>query len=239
MSSKTLEYQDVSPSPVAQRVKFRDKNTTLFVTKDGRFVNFPTEDQARKKITAFMKRFKPEEWWAQKVSRFRLGNDDYLTAYIKRDFSEKHDRSDIANRSEHEMWLGREVIGIPSKTTDNDIHSETHGKRIPLTMSCQLSDGSVEDLPVLEKQGYYSYHKVTKENIALYKKMCGMTMDDIDTEYVFVLQKGGRNVGADDPDEIWTTTTADARLNDRRLKKIRRAKEMAQTSESTANQKLT
>ncbi len=240
MSSKTLEYQENSslPTPVGKQVKLRDKNTTLFVTMTGEFISLPTEDQAKVLVKAFLARFKPEEWWAQKVSRFRLGSDDYLTAYIVRDFSENHDRSDLATTSDQQMWLGRMEIGIPAKVTDQNPHSETHTKRIPKTMPCQLADGTVADLPVLEKKGYYSYHKVSKQVVELYKKMCGMTMDDIDTEYVFVLQKGGRNVGADDPEDIWELSTMDAREQDRNLKRIRRKKELVESESPEANVKI-
>ena len=233
-----MEYQDIVTTPATQKVRKEDPNQTLFVTKTGVFEKWPTEAQAKIKIARFLKKFKPEEWWAQKVSRFRLGKEDYFSAYIKRDFSANHDRSDIATTSDHEMWFGREVIGIPAMTTDRDEHSETHNQRVSLVMTCQLADGTTTELPVKEKQGYYSYLKVTKNSIEMLKKMCGMTADDTDTEYVFVLQKGGRNVGADDPDEMWELSCDDKKLEDRHLKKAKRKKELADIKEPTATAKL-
>lgn len=236
--SKVMEYQDLVTTPATQKVRKEDPNMTQFVSKNGEFLRFPSEVQAKIKVAKFLKKFKPEEWWAQKVSRFRLGGEDYFSAYIKRDFSAKHDRSDIAHTSDHEMWLGREVIGIPAMTTDNDEHSDTHGQRVSLVMTCQLADGTTTELPVLEKQGYYSYLKVTKNSIEMMKKMCGMTSDDLDTEYVFTLQKGGRNVGADDPDEMWELSCDDKRLEDRHLTRARRKKELTEAKEPTAHAKL-
>ena len=236
--TKVMEYQDLVTTPATQKVRKEDPNMTQFVTKTGIFERHATEAQAKIKVARFLKTFKPEQWWAQKVSRFRLGNEDYFSAYIKRDFSPKHDRTDIAHTSDHEMWFGREVIGVPAMTTDNDEHSESHGQRVSLVMTCQLADGTNTELPVLEKLGYHSYLKVTKSSIELLKKMCGMTADDTDTEYVFVLQKGGRNVGADDPDEMWELSCDDKRLEDRHLTKARRKKELTETQEPTAHQKL-
>ena len=65
-----------------------------------------------------------------------------------------------------------------------------------------------------------------------------MTADDTDTEYVFVLQKGGRNVSADDPDEMWELSCDDKKLEDRHLKKAKRKKELADIKEPTATAKL-
>ena len=237
LQSKTLEYEE-NALPKAMGQRLNAKNKTLFVTKKGEFLSLATEAQAKKTVASFMKRFNPEEWWAQKVSRSRLGDSDYFTAFISRDFSAKHDKSDIAETGDHQMWLGRHPIGIPAMTTDRDEHSETHNKRIPATMDVQLADGTIGAVPILEKQGYYSYHKANPENVKLYKKMCGLTSDDIDTEYVFVLAKGGRVVGADDPDDIWEMSCADMRLEDRNLKKLRRKKQLATVVVDTANEKL-
>lgn len=236
--SKVMEYQDLVTTPATQKIKKQDPNTTQFVSKNGEFLRYPSEAQAKIKVAKFLKKFKPEEWWAQKVSRFHLGNEDYFSAYIKRDFSAKHDRSDIAHTSDHEMWLGREVIGLPAMTTDNDEHSDTHGQRVSLVMTCQLADGTTTELPVLEKQGYYSYLKVTKSSISMLKQMVGMTADDVDTECVFVLQKGGRNVGADDPLEIFELSCDDKRLEDRHLIRARRKKDLAEAEEPTAHKQI-
>jgi len=237
---KTLEYQENPglPTPPSKKVKLTDKNKTLFIAKNGEQFNLSTEEQAKRKIKLFMSRFKPEEWWAQKVSRLKLGKSDYFTALIVRDFSAEHDKSDMSDRPEHTMWLGREQIGIPALTTDYDEHSETYNKRIPLTMDIQMADGTIMSAPVLNKIGYYSYHPVTKKTIELYKSMCGMTMEDQETEYVFVLAKGGRVVGADDPDLFWEMSCEDAKMDDRNLKKIKRNQMLASAVVSTANDKL-
>lgn len=234
-----MSQNSLNPLPVAKQIKRPDKYTTKFATLRGELIDLPTEDQAKQKVAAFLKRFKPENWWAQKVSRFRQGNDDHLIAYIVRDFSKIHDRSDMAKISADQMWFGREEIGIPAMTTDEDNHSETHGERIPMTMSMSLPDGTIAELPVLDKRGFYNYTKVNKNTIELYQTMCGMTMDDLETEYIYVLAKGGRTISADDPDDIWDISCETAKLDDRMIKKERRRKELANAKHPEATEKLT
>lgn len=233
-----MSASNLNPVPVAQQIKKPDKYTTMFTTIRGEFILKPTKEQAEIKAKELLKKFKPEQWWAQKVSRFKEGKDDYLIAYVIKDFSKEHDRSDLARLSEDQMWFGREEIGIPAMVTDTDPHSDTYQQRIPHTLPMQLQDGKTEYFPVLDRIGFYNYMKVTKENVAIFKKMCGITMGDQDTEYIFVLAKGGRTISADDEDEIWEVSCADARLEDRLLKKARRQKEIASARSPTAEDKL-
>ena len=228
----------LTPKPIAKRITRPDKNTTLFSTIKGEFLSLPTQAQAEKKVINFLKRFKPEDWWAQKVSRFKQGQNENFVAYIVRDYSKTHDRSDLAKHSGDQMWFGREVIGIPAMQTDTDSRSDTFNERIPMTLPMTLQDGTTQELPVLDKKGFYNYTKVTPANIKLYKTMTGMTMDDIETELIFVLAKGGRTLGADDPDEFWETSCEDARLEDRMIKRDRRRKAAADAREPSSNQKL-
>ncbi len=215
-----MEFVNDLPTPVSQLTRAPDPDVTLFVSKNGEFIHLPTEEQAKTKVAKMMKKFKPEEWWAQKVSKYKVGKKDHLCAYIKRDYSKDHDRSDFSNTSDSEMWLGRMVIGIPAKRTDTGEHSETRGERIIATEKAQLSDGSVIDVPILEKRGFYSYHEATPANIKMYQTMSGMTSEGNQTSFVYVLLNGGRNVGEDDPEDFWKTATDDAMIKDRKLKKI-------------------
>ena len=176
-----MEYE-ATPESMDRDSNFQDPGTTLFVTETGEFIKLPNEAQAKKKVAVFMKKFHPEQWWAQKVSKFRVGMKDYLCGYIKRDHSKAHDRSDIATATLHEMWLGRMTIGIPKNVTDTVEHSETIGQRIPATMKVQLADMSVRDVPILAKKGFYSYHEATPANIKMYQKMCGLTIGGNQTE---------------------------------------------------------
>ncbi len=227
------------PKPIAKQLKRPEKYQTLFASLNGEFVSLPTEDQAKQKVKAFLKKFNPDQWWAQKVSRFRQGKEDHFIAYIVRDFSKNHDRSDLAKTSIDQMWFGREEIGIPAMTTDDDPHSETHNERIPLTLQMSLQDGTIAELPVLEKRGFYNYTKATPANIELYKKMSGMTMDDKETEFIFVIAKGGRTISADDEDDIWVNKCEDIKYEDRMLKKARRQKEKANLKSPEATEQLT
>lgn len=229
---------DLNPQPVAKQISRPKQNQTLFTTVNGEFVYLPTKEQAEIETVKFLKRFNPEDWWAQKVSRFRKGRDEMFVAYLKRDFSKKHDRSDLAAHSIDEMWFGRMEIGIPKMVTDDDPHSDTHNQRIPDTMPMTLLDGTVADLPVLLKRGFYEYTPVNKKNIELYKTMCGMTLDDNETEFVWVLKKGGRNVGCEDPDEFWEMSLDDATREDRLLKKIAKQKKLAGEEHKDATEKL-
>ncbi len=224
--------------PVAKTVTMPDKHTTVFTTKKGEFIPLPTEEQAKKKASEFLKKFKPEEWWAQKVSRRRQGKTEYLIAYIIRDFSKNHDRSDLAEYSQDQMWFGRTEIGVPSMITDENRHSDTYGERIPETIPMYMQDGTISEFPVLQKRSYYNYMEVNTKNVELFKKMCGMTMDDRETEFVFVIQNGGRNVSADDPDDIWDMTTEAMKLEDRMLKKSKRKRELAGLKSPEATSKL-
>ena len=222
MSEKTMEYADTLPKPVQTDTKLIDKDTTLFVTVTGEFVYLPTEEQSKAKVLKLMKKFKPEQWWAQKISRYRVGKKDFLCGYIKRDFSKDHNRSDFSNTTEHEMWLGRMEIGIPKMMTDTREHSESMGDRVAATIQSQMPDGSVQNVPVLEKRGYHSYHEATPANVKIYKRMSEMdTVDGNTTAFVFVLLNGGRNVGVDDPLEFWDMDTQGALDMDRKKKRLK------------------
>lgn len=222
----TMEYLSNLPEPVQQLNKGVDKDTTLWVTQSGEFLYLPTEEQAKKKAKTLMSKLKPEEWWAQKVSKFSVGQEDYLCAYIKRDFSKKHDRSDFSNVSMDEMWIGRTEIGLPLMATDTRQRTETPGERIAQVVQTQMPDGSVAFVPVLGKKGYYSYHKATNDMVAFYQKMCGLTMEGITTQFVYVLLNGGRNVGEDIPEEFWANTLKAALDMDRNVKRIARDKDL-------------
>lgn len=229
---------DLNPQPIAKQVVRPKQNQTLFTTINGEFVYLPTKEQAVIEVEKFLKKFKPEEWWAQKVSRFRKGTTEMFVAYLKRDFSKDHDKSDLATHSADEMWFGRMEIGLPKMVTDDDPHSETHQQRIPDTMAMTLLDGTIAELPVLAKRGFLEYTEVNKKNIELYRKMCGMTLDDNETEFVWVLKKGGRNVGCEDPEEFWTMSLIDAANEDRLLKKIAKQAKLAGEKHASATEKL-
>jgi len=219
MSNEPMEYANQLPEPVAQITKEVDANTTLWVTRAGEFLYLPTEAQAKAKAEEMMKNLNPDEWWAQKISKFSVGADDYMCAYIKRDFSDNHDRSDFTNTSLDEMWIGRTVIGLPLRAMDTRERSGTQGKRVDQTMKTQLHDGRVINVPVLDKKGFYSYHKVDKKTVELYRKMEGLTQEGLSTQYVHILLNGGRNVGIDDPEEFWGNNLKESLAEDRNQKK--------------------
>jgi hypothetical protein len=223
MSNESMEYAGNLPVPTSQVTKMADPNTTLWVTQTGDFLYLPTEAQAKIKAKAIMDSIVPEEWWAQKVSKFSVGEKDYLCAYIKRDFSEKHDRTDFSNASEDEMWIGREVIGLPLMATDTRERSRTAGKRVKQTIQAQLPDGTVQELPVLGTKGFYSYHEDIKANHEFYKKMCGSAGDGRQTVFMYILLDGGRNVSEDNPGSFWLTDTKSALRWDRNQLKEEKA----------------
>lgn len=225
LSKEPMEYLSALPEPVQNVTKERDRNTTLWITRAGEFLMMPTMEQAKEKAEYIMSKLKPEEWWAQKISKFGVGKKDYLCAYIIRDFSKDHDRSDFSQVSFDEMWLGRIEIGLPYMTTDTRERSDTRGERVSQVVQTQMPDGSVQPVPVLGSKGFYSYHEVNKENIKLYRKMEGLTMKGKDTQYIQVLLDGGRNVGVDDVEEFWKTNLDQALKHDRAQKKIEDAKE--------------
>lgn len=215
-----MEYAGNIPEPISQLTKQRDENMTLWVTQNGEFLYLPTETQAKKKSDELMETIDPKEWWCQKVSKFSVGIKDHLCAYIKRDYSKEHDRSDFSNVSQDEMWIGRITIGLPLMATDTRERSRTAGQRVPLTLQTQLANGNVVNVPVLGKKGFYSYHPTnSKEVIDLYKSMCGSTAEGAETQYLYILLNGGRNVTEDDESTFWLTSLKDALAYDRNQKK--------------------
>ena len=225
LSQDPMEYLSTLPEPVQNITKERDRNTTLWITKAGEFLVMPTIEQAKEKVEYIMKNLNPKEWWAQKISKFAVGQEDYICAYIIRDFSTNHDRSDFSQISFDEMWLGRIEIGLPSMTTDTRQRSDTVGDRVSQFVQTKMPDSSVQRVPVLGSKGFYSYHKVTKDNIKIYQQMEGLTMKGKDTQYIQVLLDGGRNVGVDTADEFWSTTLKQAITHDRNQKKKEEDKE--------------
>jgi hypothetical protein len=228
----------LQPQPVAKIPKKIDPYLTDFVTVNGEFIKGPTLEQAKEKVAIMLKKFKPEEWWAQKVCRFRQGKDDHLLAFIVKDYSKEHDRSDLATTQEDQMWFGREEYIMPKLITDIDNRSETFNQRIPHTLPYEGADGQMRMYPVMEKKTYYNYTRASPKIIELYKKMCGMTMEDHETEYIFVLAKGGRTVTADDPDDVFEISCEDAKLDDRLIQKSRRQKEKAEMKDQRSSAKL-
>lgn len=227
MSSKqeTMEYVGNLPTPIASITKQQDPDVTLFVTQAGEFLYLPTKEQAEIKTKKLMAKFKPDEYWAQMVSKFKNGREDFLCAYVKRDFSQDHSRSDFSDMPDDEFWIGRTVIGLPLMVTDNRQRSDTQGERIPQTLKSQMPDGSVVDIPVLGKKSWYTDLAMTKENIAMMRKMCGLTATGLETQYVNVLLGGGRNVSEDDEDEFFKTSIEQALAQDRGMKKAFREKD--------------
>lgn len=216
-TSKSMEYQPNMPAPVAKQPTVLEKYETLWVTQTGEFLQLPTQDQAKEQAKKFMEKFKPGDWWAQKVSKFKFGKTDFYTGYIKRDFS-KGKRTDMSTTSENEMWLGRIVIGTSLYVTDTRPQSETMGERIPQTIRSMLLDNSIKELPILGEMGFYSYHPVTKETTDLYKKMTGETAKGLSTTFVYVLMGGGRNVLEYSPERFWKTSIDDALDWDRNIR---------------------
>ena len=225
LSPDPMEYLSQLPEPVQNITKERDKNTTLWITKAGEFLVMPTKEQAKEKAKYTMDNLDPKEWWAQKISKFAVGTEDYLCAYIIRDFSKSHNRSDFSQVSFDEMWLGRIEIGLPFMTTDTRQRSDTVGERVSQFVQTKMPDGSVQKVPVLGSKGFYSYHKVTKEISKIYQQMEGLTMKGKDTQYIHVLLDGGRNVGVDDAETFWSTTLKQALSHERNKKKVEEAKE--------------
>ena len=224
-----MEYQPPNLTPASKIPHIMNpKYETLWVTQTGEFITLPTEEQDKAKIAVFQKKFNVKEWWAQKISKFKIGHEDYFTAFIKRDFS-KGGRTDIGELDESEMWIGRTIIGLPLMVMDTRAQSETMGERIAQTIQAQLNDGSVTDLPVFGKKGFYSYHKVTPKTTALYKEMAGETADNRVTEYVYITRGGGRNIGEPDESQFWEVSVDDAAQWDRAERK---AKPPADTGQS-------
>jgi hypothetical protein len=227
MKNETMEYAGNLPVPIATLTKTRDPDVTLFVTQAGEFQYLPTEEQARLKTQKMMAKFKPENFWAQMVSKFKKGKEDFLCAYVKRDFSADHSRSDFSDMPDDEFWIGRMVIGIPLMVTDNRQHSDTQNERIPQSVKSQMPDGSVVDIPVLGKKGWYTDLQMNKKNIEMMKTMCGLTATGLETQYINVLLAGGRNVSEDDQEEFFSTSTDEALAQDRGIRKeIREAKQV-------------
>ena len=160
-------------------------------------------------------------------------------AYIVRDYSKNHDRSDLSTTKADQMWFGREEYIQPKLETDHDPRSETHLQRIPaLEVFEDPKDQQLKYFPIMEKRTYYNYLKPTKQNIEMLKMMAGTTMDDQETEYVFVTAKGGRVVSAEDPADVFEITVDDAKLEDRNIMKIRRKKELAEITDSRSTAKI-
>ncbi|MEM3136729.1 MAG: hypothetical protein QXW37_08440 [Candidatus Nitrosotenuis sp.] len=222
MAGGTIEYAPDLPKP-ASMLGQNDEYTTLFVTEAGEFIYLSTEEQAKAKAKKLMSRFKPEEWWAQTVSRYKQGTEEYICAFLVKDFS-KGSRIDLSTRSQDQFWLGRFEIGIPKMGFDTETQSDTYGERVPVVMTTMKTNGEVEKVPVLGKRGWYSFHKPTPEILKMYQKMAGETADGKVTEYVYVLQNGGRNIGEQDPDQFWKTTVDQMTVLDRNLK--RKAREI-------------
>lgn len=229
LSNDPMEYLSQLPEPVQNITKERDRNTTLWITKAGEFLVMPTREQAKEKAEYTMEHLNPKEWWAQKISKFAVGQEDYICAYIIRDFSKNHNRSDFSQVSFDEMWLGRIEIGLPFMTTDTRQRSDTVGERVSQFVQTKMPDGSVQRVPVLGSKGFYSYHKATKDNAKIYQAMEGLTMKGKDTQYIQVLLDGGRNVGVDDAATFWSTTLKQALTHDRAQKKVEESKEAGKT----------
>jgi len=232
LSNRPMEYVSQIPEPISEITKEKDQNTTMWVTQAGEFLWLPTEKQAKEKAKYLMSKLKTKEWWAQKISKFSVGKKDYLCAYIKRDFSKEHDRSDFSNMSLDEMWLGRIEIGLPLMTTDKRERSDTLGERVSQVVQTQMPNGAVEMIPVLGSKGFYSYHEATKENIKKYQEMEGMTMKGLNTQYVWILLDGGRNIGVDDPKTFWNESLESAMQIDRNTKKKLNEQESGKTRPS-------
>ncbi len=228
----------LQPKPVAQQPVKEDPYLTEFVTASGNFVKGPTLDQAKEKVEKMLKKFNPEEWWAQKICRSRQGKEDHLMAYIIRDFSKEHERTDMAKFREDQFWFGREEYIVPQMKTDTDNHSDTFNQRIPEVLPFRDATDKIRYYPVMEKKTYHLYTPVNPETIKLYKALSGMTADDLETEYLFITAKGGRVVNAEDPEDIFTLSVADAKQDDRLIMRAKRQKDKAELLDQRSTKQI-
>ncbi len=204
------------PTPVSNQPKTTDPDKSTYLSPSGEMIQLETKEQAMKKSRKLLKDFKWENWIASKICRFNIQGKDHLFAYIIRDFSAKHDRSDLGNTSEYEMLFGRSKIMVPRKKTDTGEHSDTLGQRVDLTEDVQYADGVVRPMSVLGEIGYYYYTPVNDENIKNYKKMCGMFPKGDQTTLLFILLNGSRVITAHHPDDFWNHTCAEAQNMDQK-----------------------
>lgn len=107
-----MSYFD-PPTPRANQSQVTDPDKSTYLSPSGELIQLETQEQATKKARDLLKKFKWEEWIAQKICRFNIQGKDHFFAYIIRDFSPNHDRTDLANTSDHQMWFGRSKILVP------------------------------------------------------------------------------------------------------------------------------
>ncbi len=214
-----MSYFD-PPTPVTNQAKVTDPNKSTYLSPNGELLQLETKEQAMKKARILLKNFKWEEWIAQKICRFNVAGKDHLFAYIIRDFSPNHDRTDLSNISDTQMWFGRSKIMVPRKKTDVREHSETLGKRIDVTEDVQYGDGSIRPMPVLGEIGYYYYCPVNDEMVKNYKKLVGMFPKGESTELLFVLQNGSRVITSHNADDFWKHNTTEAQDVDKKRASI-------------------
>lgn len=215
-----MSYYD-PPTPVTQQPQVAtDPNKSTYLSPSGELLQLETKEQAVKKARNLLKNFKWENWIAQKICKFNVQGKDHFFAYIIRDFSPNHDRSDLANTSDHQMWFGRSKIMVPRKKTDTMEHSETLGKRIDVTEDVQYADGTIRPMPVMGEIGYYYYCPGTEDMIKNFKKLMGTFPKGETTELLFILQNGSRVITSHNENDFWMHDTSEAQNVDQKRASI-------------------
>jgi len=223
-----MEHYAVDTNVRALQIEAQQKDKTLFVVENQGLQWYSTRSQCEEQAKKIMKDFNPKQYLAQKIVKYRAEGRDHLYAVLYKDFSKNHDRSDIADKNSDILYLGRLEMGVTKKMTDGNERSESFKDRIDATEQVQMPDMSIRDAPILKEVGYYSYLPATKQNHEILKATIGIFPKGHQTEFVFSLFNGGRNISVHSEEEFFEMTIEQAQQVDIQKQRLKEKEKLSE-----------